>query len=196
MIALALALSLAAAGGPDGTDLPRSLGIDESPYLVAPAAKDELSWWIGGHLGIAGAYDADNPCLVLGVNGRAHVLEWLGFDATIDVQTKQKVEDRVSIFQVPFEAAALFYPPLELPVRPYGIFGVGFTITDVTLPGNDKTDRNLLWFLGFGAEFELQPNVLLDANLRFVFATDPPNTGDFSADWAQFTVGLLIKLSK
>src|SRR5215831_10550116 len=64
MIALALALRLAAAAGPDETDLPRSLSVDETPYLVAPAPaaeKADLSFWVGGHLGIAGAYDADNP---------------------------------------------------------------------------------------------------------------------------------------
>jgi hypothetical protein len=43
---------------------------------------------------------------------------------------------------------------------------------------------------------ELSPNLLVDANLRFVFAQDPRNTGDFSADWIQFTVGLLLKLAK
>ena len=58
------------------------------------------------------------------------------------------------------------------------------------------TELNLLGFLGFGAEFELSANVMLDANVRFVFAQDPRDTGDFSADWAQFTVGILFKLAK
>ena len=50
--------------------------------------------------------------------------------------------------------------------------------------------------LGFGAEFDLADNVMVDANVRFVFVQDPPHTGDFSADWAQFTVGIMFRLSK
>src|SRR6185503_6101037 len=133
---------------------------------------------------------------IFGGGVRAHILPWLGADATLDFQTKQKVVDRVAIFQVPFEFAALFYLPLELPIRPYGLAGIGFTITDITVPGNDQTDLNLLFMLGFGAELELANNLSVDANLRFIFAQDPRNTGDFSADWIQFTVGLLLKLSK
>ena len=192
MIVLALALSLAGGAGPGDPDLPRSLSLDARP--AAPAAA--LSFWVGGHLGIAGAYDADHPAFVFGANGRARILPWLGADVSIDFQTKQEVDNSADIFQVPFMFAGLFYPPLELPFRPYGQAGIGWTITNVSGPGFDDTDANLLFFLGFGAEFELQPNFLLDANVRFVFAQDPPHSGGFSADWAQFTVGLMIKLSK
>jgi hypothetical protein len=204
MIALAFAFSLAAAGGPDGTDLPRSLSLDESLDLVASpaAAKVDLSFWAGLHLGVAGAYDADAPAFLMGGNGRAHILPWLGADVSIDFQLKQSFEhDSIHIFQVPFEFAGLFYPPLDSPVRPYGAAGFGFTITDVTyskgLSGlKDQTDLNAIFFLGFGAEFQLQPNILLDANLRFIFATDPPHFSGNSADWIQFTLGIMIKLSK
>jgi hypothetical protein len=200
MIALALALSLAAAGGPNDLDVPRTMSLEEfrwSAFEPKPAAAPaDFELFLGLHIGLAGAYDADNPAFVFGGGVRAHILPWLGADATIDFQTKQKVEDRVAIFQVPFEFAALFYLPLEIPLRPYGQFGIGFTITDITIPGNDETDLNLLFFLGFGAELELADNLLADANLRFVFAQDPRNTGDFSADWIQFTVGLLLKLAK
>jgi opacity protein-like surface antigen len=201
MIAVALALGLAAVGGgrPD-TDLPRSLSVDETPYLVAPkpAAVDEGSLWIGGHLGVAGAYDADNPAFLIGANARFHILPWLGADGSLDFQTRQEIDDGAGdIFQIPFEFAALFYLPIEAPVRPYGMAGLGWTITKFNpVHHGSDTDLNLLFFLGFGAEFELQPNILLDANLRFVFAQDPPHSGDFSADWIQFTVGIMFKLSK
>ena len=200
MIALALALSVATAAGPHDLDLPRTMSLDEfSSAATEPApaaAPKDFALFANLHIGIAGAYDADNPAFVFGGGARAHILPWLGAEATMDFQTKQKVQDQVSIFQVPFEFAALFYPPIELPFRPYGLAGIGFTITDVTIPGNDKSDLNLLFFIGFGAEFELSPNLLIDANLRFIFVSDPPNTGDFSADWIQFTVGILLKLSK
>jgi opacity protein-like surface antigen len=199
MIALALALGLAAAAGPDDTDLPRSLGADDSRFHAAPApaARDEFALWLGGHLGIAGAYDADGPGFVIGANVRLHLLEWLGADGSLDFQTDQEVDDAAEISQIPFQFAALFYLPLDLPFRPYGQAGVGWTITTVDARGRgDDTDPNLLFFIGFGAEVEVSPDILLDANVRFVFATDPPHSGDFSADWAQFTLGVMIKLSK
>jgi len=201
MIAVALALGLAAAGGGrSDTDLPRSLSLDETPFLVAPSpvAHDDLSIWLGGHLGAAGAYDADNPAFVIGANARLQILPWLGADGSLDFQTRQTFDHNTGdIFQIPFEFAALFYLPIEAPVRPYAMAGLGWTLTKFNPPTRgSETDLNLLFFLGFGAEFELQPNILLDANLRFVFAQDPPHSGDFSADWIQFTVGIMFKLSK
>jgi hypothetical protein len=194
MNALLFALALAAAGNGDA-ELPRSLSIDESRF-IAPPPKEEFSIWVGGHLGVVGAYDGDGPAFVIGAGARTQILPWLAADVTIDFQTKQEVEDTdATVFQIPFMFAGVFYPPLELPLRPYGLFGFGFTITDVTIPGDkDETDANLLFFLGFGAEYDLSPNLMLDANVRFVFAQDPPHSGDFSADWAQFTVGILYKL--
>jgi opacity protein-like surface antigen len=202
MIALALAFSLAAAAGPDDTDLPRSLSLDESRFIAAPpaAAKGDLSFWAGPHLGIAGAYDANGPAFLIGGSGRVHILPWLGAEVSIDFQTKQAYEhSQIHTFQVPFEFAALFYPPVEWPVRPYGAVGFGFTISDTTYSGSfagikDTTDMRHLFFIGLGAEFELQPNILLDANLRFVFAGDPPHFSGNSADWIQFTIGVLFKL--
>lgn len=198
MIALALALAMAA-GGPNDHDLPRTMSLDEFTFASVepePAAAGDLALLVGVHIGTAGAYDADHPCFVFGIGARMHILPWLGADATIDFQTKQKVEDAASIFQVPWMVAGVFYLPLELPVRPYGLFGFGWTITDVTVPGaGDDTDLNALFFLGFGAELELSNNLFVDANLRFVFAGDPPRSGDFSADWCQFTIGILLKLT-
>jgi hypothetical protein len=211
MIALAFAVAMASFGGAEDLDIPRTMSFDDvrvaavapttAPLEMAPPAvfADELAIWVGVHIGTAGAYDAEHPCFLFGFSGRVRILEWLAAEATIDFQTKQKVEEgnaQGSIFQVPFMFAALFYAPIELPVRLYGIFGFGFTITDVSAQGGrDDTDANSLFFLGFGAEFELAKNLILDGNLRFVFAGDPPHTGDFSADWAQFTIGILLKLT-
>lgn len=211
MIALVLALSLAAAGGPNDIDIPRSMSFDEfrTPVpsfafepMAEPAAPPEgFALFVAAHLGVAGAYDADHPCFLIGGGARVHILPWLGAEATIDFQTKQKVTDNganASIFQVPFMFAALFYPPFDWPVRPYASFGIGWTVTDVTAPGpgNDDNSANLLFLIGFGAEYELSKTFVLTADLRFVFAQDPPHSGNFSADWAQFTVGILLRLTK
>jgi opacity protein-like surface antigen len=197
----ALVLALAAALGPvDLAEDRLPLSLADVYLEPAPKAKADLEWWVGGHLGVAGAYDGDSPCFVIGFEGRLQILPWLAADATLDFQTRQEFEDApgAHFFQVPFMFSGVFYPPLELGnLRPYGIVGFGFTITDVSGPAvKDDTSVNLLFFLGFGAEFELAENIALDANVRFVFAQDPPHSGSFSADWAQFTVGILFKLGK
>jgi len=197
----ALALALALALGPTDLEADR-LPVSLADFSVAPVPppKEQYEPWLGGHLGVAGAYDGDSPCFVIGFEGRMQILPWLGVGATIDFQSKQEINDApgAHFFQVPFMFAGHFYPPLDLgALRPYGLFGFGFTITDLSGPAvKDDTSLNLLFFLGFGAEWELGSNVMLDANVRFVFAQDPPHTGDFSADWAQFTVGFLFKLAK
>jgi opacity protein-like surface antigen len=197
----AFALTLALTLGP--ADLVEDrLPICLAETLAEPAAKADPEWWVGAHLGVAGAYDAEDPTFLIGVNGRVHILPWLGAEASLDFQLKQSFEhNQIHVFQVPFEFSALFYPPVgDSPIRPYGMAGIGFTITDVSYSGSlsrsDTTDPNLLFYLGFGAEFELEPNIALDANLRFVFVQDPPHFSGNSADWIQFTVGVMFKLSK
>jgi opacity protein-like surface antigen len=203
MIALALALGLAASAGPDDTDLPRSLSVDETPFLApAPVQKDEYQMWVGGHLGITDAYDAEDINFVFGANLRIKLMSWLAVEGTFDINMRQSFEDgQIHVSQYPFEFGALFYLPLELPVRPYGTAGIGFTFSNTTFNGNlrglnDTTELNALAFLGFGVEWEVQDNVMLDANLRFIFVNDPPHFHGISANWLQLTFGVLFKLSK
>ncbi len=203
MIALALALGLAASAGPDDTDLPRSLSVDETPFLApAPVQKDEFQLWTGGHLGFTDAYDAEELNFVFGANVRMKFNSWLALDGTLDINMRQSFEDgQIHVSQYPVEIGALLYLPLELPVRPYGIAGLGFAFTRTTFTGNlgglnDTTELNALFFLGFGAEWEIQENLLLDANLRFIFINDPPHFHGTSANWLQLTFGVLFRLAK
>src|SRR5437879_3812058 len=86
MIALALALGLVASAGPNDTDLPRSLSVDETPFLApAPVQKDEFQIWVGGHMGITDAYDAEDVNFVFGANVRMKFLSWLGAEGTFDI---------------------------------------------------------------------------------------------------------------
>lgn len=207
MIALLIALGLSGAGLGD-SDLPRSLAVDESRFEIPepaepePVAKDDPTWWVGIHMGLASAYDSSSVAFDFGASGRVRILPWLGAEASVDFQTLQSFSHhQIHLFQVPFEFAALFYVPVEGPFRPYGIAGFGFTVTDISYSGAlgghaDTDDLNALFFLGFGAEFELEPNIMLDANVRFVFASDPPHFNGNSADWIQFTVGILFKLAQ
>ena len=203
MIALAFALGLAASAGPDDTALPKSLSVDETPFLApAPVQKDEFQLWVGGHLGFTDAYDAEDLNFVFGASVRMKFNSWLGAEGTLDINMRQSFEDgQIHVSQYPLEFGVLLYPPLELPVRPYGIAGLGFSFTNTTFTGNlrglnDTTEMNPLFFLGFGVEWELQDNVMLDANLRFIFINDPPHFHGTSANWLQLTFGVLIKLAK
>ncbi len=111
----ALALALALALGPADLEEDR-LPLSLSEFTVPAAEKAEMEWWVGGHLGVAGAYDGDSPCFVVGFEGRLTIFPWLSASATIDFQTKQEIDKipGADFFQVPFMFAALFYPPLDL----------------------------------------------------------------------------------
>jgi len=199
----ALALALALALGPADVEearLPRSLA--DSFVEPAAAAKGDLSFWVGAHLGVTGAYDSEDPNFLIGVSGRLHILPWLGAEATLDFNTRQSYEhNQIHVVQVPFEFVGLLYPPVEWPVRPYGLAGIGFTISDTSYTGalrgnKDSTDLRRMFLIGFGAEMELGTNVMVDANLRFIFVEEPPHFSGNSADAIQFTVGVLFKLAK
>lgn len=198
----ALALALALAWGPGDFEedrLPRSLSESFGLPIQEPA-KEGHEVLLGGHLGVVDAADGDGPGLVVGFEWRIHFLPWLGACGSIDYQSKQQVDHTTgnNFFQIPLMWSLLLYPPIDLgPLRLYGQAGTGFTVTNVSGSSiRTDTDVNLLGFLGVGAEFQLASNVWIDANARIVSATPPPNTGDFNADWAQFTVGVFFKLAK
>lgn len=203
MIALAFALSLIAADGPDELGLPRSLSVDESRFLPPEpaAAWQEAAWWLGPHLGVAGAYDLSNPGLLIGGTARAHILPWLGAEVSIDFQTSQAFEsNQIHVFQVPFEFSVIFYVPIESPFRPYAAFGAGFSFMHVSYSGGlagsvAHTNLEALCFIGFGAEIELNPDIMLDMNLRIVPAHDPTNFGGNNVNWIQFSMGILFRLA-
>lgn len=198
MIALVLALSLAL--GPEGFEedrLPRSLSESFYPPVTAPAEQDHAVL-VGIHLGAAKAVDGGGPAFIAGFEWRIHILPWLGAGGAVDYMTKEQADNLLGadVLQVPFTWSLLLYPPLDLgPFRPYGQAGVGFTITDVSgIQSLDSTDLNLLWSLGLGVEFDLGSSLVLDANIRYVWANDPPGAARLSGDWKQVTVGLLYKL--
>jgi opacity protein-like surface antigen len=200
MNALALAVALAMGPTDPGED---RLPLNLAEATAEPArAKANPEWWVGGHIGLASAYDSDDVSLDVGFNGRVQLMPWLAVDASLDFQTRQNFEhDQIHVVQIPFEFGALFYPLQDGgPLRPYGQAGVGFSISDTSYTGSlgrsDSTDFNLLFFLGLGAEFLLNENVAFDASLRFVFVQDPPHFAGNSADFLQFTVGVLFKLAK
>lgn len=197
-----LTLVLALAAG--GSDLPRDLAdfreFTPDPAILEPqAAKPELSWSAGGHLGVASSFDSDDAAFVIGGHGRVHILPWLGAEAALDFQSPQTYESGdIDVLIVAFQFSALFYPPVDWPVKPYGVAGFGFYIVDVAYSGalaakKDKTDVELGFHIGAGAEYALTPQISLGADLRFVFMGGSAAGNDF--DYLQFTVGVSFKLN-
>jgi opacity protein-like surface antigen len=195
----ALALALALALGPDDLEdrLPRSLS---ESYVQAAPAEVTHEVLVGLHVGGVDAHDGKSPSFVVGFEWRIHILPWLGAGGSFDFQTRQKVDNTTGAdyFQIPFMWSFMLYPPIDLgPFLPYAQAGVGFTITDVSaLANRDNLDVNFLYFVGFGAELKLSSNVFLVGDVRYVWAQEPSGAGSFSADWGQFTIGLLIKMSQ
>jgi hypothetical protein len=164
------------------TDLPRSLGdvfVEATPTL-RPAAPVELEFWVGGHIGIFGALEATNGLgFIIGAQGRVHILPWLGAEVVIDFDIIEQ-----GVLGVPVQFDALLYPPIEGKIRPYGVVGMGF----IVYSGGGFSDAFFLFNIGFGVEYELQPNIMLDSSLRFGIV-------DTASNFIQWTVGIKFKLS-
>ena len=193
----ALAMVLALAVGPDAieeaglprslaaaprifeeTSLPRSLAED---YSVPPLAaeKADLQWSVGGRMAITVFTGAGGGAgFLIGGQGRVHILPWLGAEASLDI-----IIPFSGGTLVPLEVSALFYPPVEGAFHPYGQAGFGLAF------GSGGGTAGL-FFIGAGCEYELQPNMMLDASLRFTFV------GASYFDVFQITVGILFKLAK
>ena len=191
----ALIMALALATGPglyEEPTLPRSLDVDLPAFeestlprslsesLVVPAAAPvDLQWFVGGHLAIT--YVPSGPGfagLEFGGQVRVKILPWLGAEASLDVNWIEQGN-----LSVPIRFAALFYPPIEGTIHPYGIAGFGFAIY------NNGAGAFGDFFFGGGAEFEIQKNIMLDASLRFNIIT-----AGGSIDYLEFMFGVLFKL--
>jgi hypothetical protein len=198
----ALIMALALATGPginEDSPLPRSLAesipaIAETvlpsslaePLVEPAAAPVDPQWWIGGHLAITYIYgNADRGGFELGGQVRVKILPWLAAEASLDFDI---IFFNGGTLGVPIRVAALFYPPVEGTIHPYGIAGFGIAIY-----GNGLGTFGD-FIIGGGAEFELQPNIMLDASIRFNFITD--SYGGGGLDNLEFLFGILIKLSK
>ena len=204
---LILALAL------DGNDLPRTLASDADLAsataegalpawgLLEPTASKAaplLTWTLGPRIGVADAFDSDDAAFLLGAQVRVRILDWLGAEGSIDFQTEQSYEDGdLDVFIFPIQFSALFYPPVDWIVKPYGVAGVGFYYYDVEFSGalaakKDKSDFKPGFHFGFGAEYAVTPQISVDADLRFVFIGGSASGNDF--DYFQLTFGVNFKL--
>jgi opacity protein-like surface antigen len=188
-----------------GEDLPRTLASEVphvrwslDPEAAAPKAAPLLTWTLGARIGVASAYDSDDEAFDIGAQLRVRILDWLGAEASIDVQSKQSYEHNdIDVFILPIQFSALFYPPLDWVVKPYGVAGVGFYYYDVTYSGalaakKDKSDFRPGFHLGFGIEYAVTPSISVNSDLRFLFINGSASGNDF--DYFQLTFGVNFKL--
>lgn len=197
MLALVLALSLAGGPAPDKEDrLPRSLSetFEQAP---APVEKGH-EVLVGIHVGAAAGIEAAHPAFLAGFEWRIHFLPWLAAGGSVDAQRRQEVNNGSGTdwFEIPIMWSVLLTSPVDLAgFRPYASAGGGFTVTHISDAINhDGTDLNLLYFFGFGADYRLAPNLLLNVDARYVWANDPAGPTGFGTDWKQVTVGVLVEL--
>lgn len=208
---LSFVLALAAVD----VDLPRVLGDDPrarpavdlredlpawsvaDPQQAAARAPQGLMWTIGGRLGVASSFDSDDAAFDIGAQARlVGLLPWLSIEGSLDLQTKQSYESGdIDVLIVPLQFTALFYPPVDWPVRPYGLAGVGLYYEDITFSGalGYKKDRTAVepgFHIGFGADWALTPDIVLNADLRFVFLSHPGGLQGNDLDYLQFSVGI------
>lgn len=209
MSVLAIVLALAATD----VDLPRFLGDEPrvlpavesrdlpewglAPPQAAARAPNALQWTIGGHLGIASAFDSDDSAFDIGGQVRLiGLLPWLTIEGSIDLQTRQTYENGdIEVLVFPIQFTAIFYPPVDFPVKPYGLVGFGLYYEDIRFSGalGYKDDRTAIepgFHIGFGGDWAITPEIVLNADLRFVFLSHPGGLQGNDLDYLQFTVGI------
>jgi hypothetical protein len=182
--------------------LPSTVG-DPSP-IGNPREPVQLEWSFGAHLGLASAFDSDDVVLDFGLHARVRMLSWLGAEAAVDFHSSENFEGGdIRVFEVPIQLAAIFYVPVpqEWKVRPYGVAGVGLYIADITYHGTlgYRSNQTVLepgFLVGLGAEYDLTPQVVLSADLRFAFPGNPGGMSGDSLDFLQLTFGVSFKLGK
>jgi opacity protein-like surface antigen len=202
MTTLALLIALTAGD----LDLPPTLASEpdftlSSENLEGRAAKaHDVTWTVGGHLGVASSFDSDDAGLLIGGQGRVRILPWLGAEVSLDFQTSQSYESGdIHVWMFDIQFSALFYAPVDWPVKPYGVAAIGFYYEDISYSGalsyqSNKTAFEPGFHFGFGAEYAVTPQITLDADFRFVFLTHPGGLSGNDLNFFQFTVGINFKI--
>jgi opacity protein-like surface antigen len=197
---LLLAVLALGLGDPDPTaDLPLTMAaVERAP---APVGENEnRGMWIGFRAGYTEAKDADNGTWTIGGQLRYHLMSFLAIEGSIEFRRDEYDGGDVKVFTIPIQVTALVYLPVDWKIRPYALGGVGLYVMHTTFSGannsSDETDSELGIHLGFGAEWELNPGLSIDADFRYLFINEPPHVGQSNFDSWQLTLGLNFKMGK
>lgn len=152
---------------------------------------------IGPRLGYQKAADADEGNLLFGGVARAKLLPFLGVEGSVSYRSEEFFDGALDVRSWPVQVTGLFYP---LPML-YGAMGFGWYNTRFDFESElleDRTEQEVGWHFGAGAEVPLGESVKLAGDIRYVFLDydfeETPGFGDTDADFYMITVGLLFGL--
>lgn len=189
---LTSALLLALPGDPDNDSLPCMTLQDAGTPKSA----------IGLHLGYLQHPDAEDATVFYGIHFRLALAEIFSVEASVDVAKSDFANNDAELSLVPVQVTAILAPFKDLPIRPYGLAGVGWYFTDVdysgALAGTPSESENTFGLhLGAGAELPLGRTLLLHADFRWIFMGDPdwsnPAISDEDVDYWQLMLGASLR---
>jgi len=193
---IAALLALGMTGGED-RELPRDLWTEVAP-LTEPRADSGLTWTIGPRLGYEDSSDADRGTWTAGAQARLHIFPWLAAEASIEFHQNRYQDGDEIVTTFPIQFSGLVYLPVNWPLRPYALAGIGFYHTVVNFRGSlssvdDEHDFTVGFHAGIGLEWQLTPTISINGDVRFIFMDEPAHVTD-NFDFWQFTVGVNFKI--
>lgn len=152
---------------------------------------------IGPQIGYQKAADADNGNLLVGGALRVRLAPFIGAEGSIGYRSEEFADGELDVRSWPVMVTGLIYP---LPVV-YGAVGFGWYNTTFDFESElleDRTEQEVGWHFGGGAELPLGSKAALAGDIRYVFLDydfeEVPGFGETDANFYQITVGLLIGL--
>ncbi len=167
------------------------------------AAAAQANAYLGPHLGIQKADDADDANYLVGATLRLKLMPLLGVEGAVSYRQEDYIDDAITVRNWPVTVTGLLYPLPGL----YGAVGAGWynttydyadTFNDAGI--DDHTDQEFGWHLGAGVELPATPRFKITGDVRYVFLdydfADLPDvvTEDVDANFYSITVAVLFRL--
>jgi len=159
--------------------------------------------YIGPHLGIQKASDADDSNYLVGASLRLKLIPFIAAEGAISYRQEDYAGEAVTVKNWPVTVTGLIYP---LPIV-YGGVGAGWYNTDFDYSDalndmgiEDHSEQEFGWHLAAGAELPASSNVHLYADVRYVFLdyefADLPDVveEEVDSDFYSIKIGLLFAL--
>ena len=171
--------------------------------LLPLAARSQPGVFIGPHLGIQKAKDAENASYLAGATLRVKLAPIFGIEGDIGYRQEKYGSGALTIREWPATATALLYP---LPVICGGVGGGWYNSTldysdDLNNAGiDDDTATKFGWHLVVGIELPASPKFKVFGDVRYVFLDrklknlpDAVIQGD-DANFYSINLGLLFRI--
>ena len=165
-----------------------------SAQSAADRATISNTLGFGPRVGYYKAQDADKGNYYFGLQARFRPGAIIGIEAAIEYRGGQEFgigNSTVKTSFIPVTVSLLLFAPVSEYFAPYGVAGVGAYYTRYSPSGvlddlgfDSRSDFNLGYHLGFGAEIPFSPNVALSIDYRYIFLNS--NDNEESLDGASF----------